>query len=484
MLIADHCGWHRRASCTSYQLALLLGSIVTIGIGCGASGATSSRAASQPTAPTVAPSERSQASLAERQRPTPVSQAAKTDQALAEEATLSEVLAVALARNPELAEARDLLRAARESAPAASRLPDPELEYQLWAQPLAKPYALGEAQMHMFGLRQTFPAPGSLAAQYHAALAKASVASEAGRAREQDLIQRVRQAFAEYYRTEREYRIHLDHARLAQQILDLVRAAYQGARGSQQDVLRAAVVISRLHTDVAAIDRDRRTARGLLNTLMARAPEAPLGPPRALEPPTEQRFLELDQVIADRRPEIAAAESAILAREGELDASRASARWPAFMVGLQYMYMPPESERHNYGVMFSMNLPWLNPRHAEEVRAAEARLGAQKSALASSRQAARYELYEAIERLRAARASFIIIERDLVPLAQQNFESAETAYRGGRADALGMLDALSSVLDVRLERERALVRVHTALADLERAGGVRPFFHPDMERLK
>jgi outer membrane protein TolC len=399
-------------------------------------------------------------------------QVADVERSLAEAATLAEILRVALANNPELAEARERVQVARELAPAAARLPDPEFEYQLWAQPLARPYALDDAQMHMFGVRQSFPAPGSRGAQLEAGLAQAEVASQARRAREQDLVARVRRGYAEYYRADREYRIHREHALLAQQAVDLARAVYQGGRGSQQDLLRAAVELSRLHTDIAAIDRDRRTARALLNTLMARAIDAPLGPPAALEPAVLDIHVDrLERAVAERRPEIAAAEGAIRSRESELDAARSTARWPSFMVGVQYMYMPPENEPHNYGVMFSMSLPWLNPRHQEQVRAAEASVAAERSALSSTRYAARYELYEAVERLRAARESFVILERDLLPQAQQSFESAEAVYRGGQADSLGMLDALRSLLDVRLERERALARIETALADTERAAG-------------
>jgi cobalt-zinc-cadmium efflux system outer membrane protein len=284
-------------------------------------------------------------------------------------------------------------------------------------------------------------------------------------------VLRVRQAFAEYYRADREYGVHLDHVRVAQQILELARAVYQGGRGSQRDVLRASLEMARLHNDVASIERDRRTTRALLNTLIARAPGAPLGPPAALEPIDERRLTQLENLLEGHRPEVAAAEHAVQVRASELDATRASARWPSFMVGLQYMYMPPEAERHNYGVMFSMSLPWFNPAHAEAVRAAEATLAAERSALTSTRSAARYELYEAAERLKAARESLAIIERDLVPLAQQSFESAEAAYQGGQSDLSGTFDALSALLDIRIERERALVRVDTAGADLERAAG-------------
>lgn len=394
--------------------------------------------------------------------------------------TLSAVLKIALARNPELAEARERSRAERELAPAAGRRPDPELEYQLWAAPLDRPYALGDAEMHMLGIRQRFPAPGTLGAQSEAAAARADVARQGERARQQQLVARVRRAYAQYYRADREYRAHVEHATLARQTLELTRAVYQGGRGAQQDILRAELALARLHGDLTRVEADRKAAGGLLNTLMARPPEAPLGPPADLEDsvvPLGAKQVRAQQVLkqVERRPEIVAGNDAVRASAKDVEAARAAGRWPSFMVGVQYMYMPPMERPHHYGVMLSMSVPWLSSRYDEQRRAAEAQVAAERSALSSARLAAGYQLFEANERLKAARASLGIIERDLLPQAQRSFEAAQAAYRGGQGDSLGLFDALNTLLDVRLERERARVSVATALANVDLAVGQPTF---------
>jgi outer membrane protein TolC len=389
--------------------------------------------------------------------------------------TLSAVLKIALARNPELAEARERTRAERELAPSAGRRPDPELEYQLWAAPLDRPYALGDAEMHMLGIRQSFPAPGSLGAQSDAAAARADVTRQAERARQQQLVARVRRAYAQYYLADREYRAHVEHATLARQTVELTRAVYQGGRGSQQDILRAELALARLHSDLTRVEADRKAAGGLLNTLMARPAEAPLGPPGDLEDIAVTVRAEQALKRIEQRPEIAAGHDAVRASANDAEAARAAGRWPSFMVGVQYMYMPPMEQPHHYGVMLSMSVPWLSSRYDEQQRAAEARVAAERSALSSARLAASYELFEANERLKAARASLGIIERDLLPQAQRSFEAAQAAYRGGGGDSLGLFDALNTLLDVRLERERARASVATALANLDLAVG-KPTF--------
>ena len=89
---------------------------------------------------------------------------------LAKETRLDAVLRIALLRNPDVAETRERTRAALERVPAASRLPDLEFKYEHWGVPLASPLALDQAQMIMWGLRQSIPAPGSLDAKARVAL--------------------------------------------------------------------------------------------------------------------------------------------------------------------------------------------------------------------------------------------------------------------------------------------------------------------------
>jgi outer membrane protein, heavy metal efflux system len=386
--------------------------------------------------------------------------------------TLDEVLRAALAHSPELSEAQARTRAAREQAPALSRLPDPELEYQLWAQPLARPLALDEAQMHMVGVRQAFPAPGTLGARADAAAARAEVGTQSYRARRLELSSRVRRAYGAYYLADREYALHVEHARLAAQVMALARAGYEGGRGTQQDVLRASLELTRLHSTLVTVEADRRSARALLNTLMGRDVDAPLGPPAELPSSALTPSASFARSSAEHRPELAAARHAIKAEESELSASRAAGTWPSFMVGVEYMYMPMMEDQHNYGVMLSMSLPWFNARYGEETRAAEARVSAERNGLLAARRAADYELFAARQRFEAARKSLVSIEADLLPQAQRNFEAAQANYRGGQLDSMTLLDALRQLLDLRTERVRAIVRVLSATAEAERAAGI------------
>lgn len=387
--------------------------------------------------------------------------------------TLEEVLDAALSRNPGLAEAREQVQEREARASAARRLPDPELKYEQWGVPLGRPYALDQAQTLMLGLRQSFPAPGSLAARGRSARDDAEAAADAARSRRLDIVRQVKHAFWTYARADREYWIHLEHVDLAQRAVDLTRGEYRTGRATQQDVLRAIVELSRLHNDVAGIEQERTSARALLNTLMARPPGAPLGRPMVPETPPagDIRLVDLERRLDSDRPELAAARRAIRSREASAEAARIAGRWPTFMVGADYWLMPQMEPHHAYGAMVSVSLPWLNPRHREEAREAEHARSAEEHALESAKNAALYELHDAAARVEAARQSLGIISRDLLPQARQSFEAAQSGFAAGQGTALALLDSLRSYLQVRVEESRARARLEMAVADLERAVG-------------
>jgi len=403
----------------------------------------------------------------------PARAASGDDAELERSARLETILRVALERNPDVAENKARARAAEARSQGASRLPDLEAKYEQWGVPLMKPYALDEAQMLMLGVRQTFPAWGTLDARGRAAAEEAGSAQDATRARRQEITAQVRRTYAAYYRADQELRLHLEHVGLTSRVLELAKLNQRTGHGTLQDVLRLELELTRVHTDVARIEREQRSSRALLNALMDRPADAPLGPPEDLSVTPTADVAALEKTIDANRPEIAAAGRNIRRGEAVLDGARRSARIPQFMVGLDYWYMPtfPSEMRHAYSAMVAINLPWLSARRGADEREAEATLQAERHALESAKNTVRYELRDAAARVDSARQSFSIIDQDLLAQAKRSLEATQAAYTAGHGDAGGMLDALRSYLQVRIERVRALAELATSETDLQRAAG-------------
>jgi outer membrane protein, heavy metal efflux system len=401
-----------------------------------------------------------------------VAAATGDDAELARSARLETILRVALERNRDVAENQARARAAEARSQAASRLPDLEAKYEQWGVPLARPLALDRSDTVMVGLRQTFPAWGSLDARGRAAVEDAGSAQDATRARRQEVGAQVRRTFATYYKADQELRLHLEHVGLTSRVLELAKLNQRTGHGGLQDVLRLELELTRVHTDVARIEREQRSSRALLNALMDRPPEAPLGPPEDLTVVPTKDITALERDLDANRPEIGVAVRAVRRSAALLEGTRRAARIPNLMIGVDYWYMPMGVETHHgYGAMVAINLPWLSGRRRDEVREGEQTVQAEQHALESTRNAVRYELRDAAARLESARQSFSIIDQDLLAQAKRSLDATQAAYAAGRGDAVALLDALRSYLQVRIERVRALAELATSQADLERAAG-------------
>lgn len=394
------------------------------------------------------------------------------DAELARSARIETILRVALERNRDVAEIQSRARAAEARGRAAARLPDLEAKYELWGVPLARPYDLSRADTVMLGVRQALPAWGTLDARARAAAEDAGSARDVARARQQELAAQVWRTYASYYRADQELRLHLEHAGLTSRILELAKLNQRTGHGSLQDVLRLEVELTRLHTDVARIEREQRSSRALLNALMDRPGDAPLGPPEDLSVVPTRDLAPLEGGLDANRPELGAAARAVRRSQALADAARTSARVPSVMVGLDYWYMPMNADsRHGYGAMVAINLPWFSERRRDEQLEAEQTVQAEQHALEAARNAVRYELRDAAARVDSARQSFTIVDQDLLAQAKRSLDVTQAAYAAGDGNAIALLDALRSYLQVRIERVRALAELAASQADLERAAG-------------
>jgi outer membrane protein TolC len=409
----------------------------------------------------------------------PTTVPAGDDAELARSARLETILRVALERNRDLAETLARTRATEARSRAAARMPDPELKYEQWGVPLARPYALDEANTLMLGVRQTFPAWGSLDARERAAVEEAGSAADTARARRQEVAAQVRRTFAAYYRADQELRLHLEHAGLTSRILELARLNQRTGHGTLQDVLRLELELTRVHTDVARIEREQRSSGALLNALMDRPLDAPLGPPEDLSIVASGDVAALERGLDAHRPEIDAAARAVRRGQALLDGTRREAQFPQVMVGLDYWYMPTFPDfQHAYGAMVAINLPWLSGRRRDEERAAEETVIAERHALEAARNAVRYELRDAAARVDSAKQAFTIVDQDLLAQAKRSLDATQAEYTAGRGDATAILDALRSYLQVRIERVRTLAELASSQADLERAAGTLAIDQP------
>ena len=199
--------------------------------------------------------------------------------------------------------------------------------------------------------------------------------------------------------------------------------------------------------------------------------------------PQPGRAFDVDTVAAQvlaARPDIAAAEQALVAAHADLGAAQA-ARWPRLVlsgnIGPSWLRLGGSTaEGTAWGFMPALSLPVLDGgRIAAGIDAAGARRDAAHAALDARIRSAVREVEEALVRLAAARAR----EGDALRAAEgfrSYFEATEARWRIGAANLIEMedarrlaLNAQAALLALQRERVAAWVTLYRAVG-----GGWRP----------
>ncbi|HSQ92305.1 MAG TPA: TolC family protein, partial [Nitrospiraceae bacterium] len=184
-----------------------------------------------------------------------LSRAQDTDSVPRNKLVLPELIQEVLARNPELVAARKQWEAATNRIVQARSLDDPILSVQLWNIP--QPFKATQADNTIFGLSQNLPFPGKLALKGDVASRSAEMSEQSVRAKERELVARLKQAYYDLFLAQKAVQIHHEQVELLRQFVAIANAKFRGGMGSQADVLKAQVELSLLFQHLPVLEQRR-----------------------------------------------------------------------------------------------------------------------------------------------------------------------------------------------------------------------------------
>lgn len=413
---------------------------------------------------------------------------------------LEHVLLAVHARNPDVAAARASWAAAVRMYEQATYLEDLLLRYAAFTR-FAGPRA-GAAPMR----EAAFPYPGIVALKGEMIDREVAMAREMARMRLLEAaVEAAKRSHEAVYR-EQEVAIRTEQVALAERVVAATRSRVESGRGPQAELLE-------MEADLAMARNDREQAlaalareRGALNTLLARAPGAPLTLLPHADPPQETPSAAAILAAAPQYSpsvRIAQAESgrtaaAIRMSEAMLFAAPApgAVTQGAPMVGADALAMPIAGDggagnmgggMGGAGVATVTEVPTVAPRDAPPTGAPGAfgpdlawvaelreRHAALLHAADEAALAARRSVIEAQFERDAARRMFSLASRSSAPLSIQAVEERLRLYEAGRGEFAELTNAIRRWLEAT--REVALARHEYGMAEsmLWMAAGARP----------
>jgi cobalt-zinc-cadmium efflux system outer membrane protein len=358
---------------------------------------------------------------------------------------------LAVAGQPLLDAQRHAVTAARESAVAASRLPDPVLVGGVSDLMLEGPerYTLageGDTQT-MLGIRQEFPGGGQR--RWLGRRGEAVAGQLAAELDEQVRMVRREAALAwlEVWKAVRAQQLlaaSIAEAQTQQQATDI---AYRAGRAGQADVLAARVSVELLTDQLDGAEQDEWHARNTLRRWIGADADRPLAPDRPAAPAPDQSAL-LDALA--RHPHLAAQAAAIGVAQAEVEVARAGYA-PDWSVQVAYGWRP---DLHDMAtVEFEVGLPlFTRNRQDRQVASRSAELARAESLREDWLRQHRAEIVLNVADWTRLQQRFARYDETILPAARQRLDAALAAYGAGRGMLLAVIEARRSLLDIRMQR--------------------------------
>ena len=389
---------------------------------------------------------------------------------------LAEAVAQAVAKNPEIQLLRERLQVMSARAKQAPYLEDPEIAIQLGGVPFSQPTNLNRAFTNSIGIRQKLPFFGKLSLKEKIALQEARVAEEELRAKQSEIISKVKVAYADLFMAQKSIEILREQAEIIRSLVGATEARYQVGRVTQQDVFKALIEQSELMNQLIVAEADRSTNEVRVNALMNRAPQTPIEVSTDLavnDLPLVSTSLE-DMALA-HRSELRGAQEEIERTERMYELADRNRKYPDFMVGWDYWRMPTDDiAKDRYAGMMNITIPfspWTIGRRDHEVEETLAENRAAKANRDAIKAMTLRELAESQAKVEAARRSVRLFRDGLLSQAELSFRAAMAAYQSGRVEFISLLEAQRTLREARMGYFKASVTLMQNLADLERAVG-------------
>ncbi|MBI3757772.1 MAG: TolC family protein [Deltaproteobacteria bacterium] len=381
---------------------------------------------------------------------------------------LDAVLTYAQGHNPTIRAARARLTAAQERPAQVSALDDPMFTYEGFNIPENLNFT--RADNNILKLSQKLPFPGKRRLRGEIATHEVAIVSEEVRRAEIMTRADVKKAYYDLWQVHQNLLVYSREKELAAQFAAIAEKKYAVGQVSQPDVLRAQVELTRLINRVTTQTLKLGEVRAMLNGLLSRPPEAPLGMPQdAPQPVVKQTLAELTELTLKNRPEITANAAAIARDTATLALSR-KAYFPDFEVYVERFFNG--GRKDGVGVILSATIPLAyRQKYDAGVAEASARLSASQADLHAAQDTSLAEVKGALVRAQIAVELVNLFTQTHIPQAEQTLDSSRISYQTSKVDFLSLIDSLRVVEQVHLEHIAAAADFEKAYADLERAVG-------------
>jgi cobalt-zinc-cadmium efflux system outer membrane protein len=386
---------------------------------------------------------------------------------------LQDLIATALANNPEVRAAQKRYEAARQRPTQENSLPDPmiSLGYVSVGNPLPGA-GLGSQVLSNIGLMfsQELPYPGKLKLRGEMASKEAEAAFQEYQAVQLGVFSQLKQA---YYRLQYTYAVSdvLIRSRgLLGQLEKVTEARYSVGKAAQQDVFKAQTQVSILETRLIKLEQERISREAEINRVLNRRPGTPVGRPEDVKP--KELTATLDELYAAARqnsPMLRRDQKMIERSELAVNAARKE-YYPDVTLSGGYFNQGSMSPMYQFQASFKTPIYFWRKQRAA-VNEQVSTLSQVRRTYEATDQSLHYRVKVDYAMAQASSKLMRLYTLTVVPQGNLALESSLSTYETGSLDFLSVLTNFTTVLDYEMNYYDEALNYALALSRLEEMTG-------------
>ena len=384
---------------------------------------------------------------------------------------LNQYLATAAQNNPRLKSLFNQYLAALEEVPQAGALPDPQLSFAAFIQPIETRVG---AQRASFSASQMFPWFGTLTAQERVMAERAKAQLQQFKDAKLDLFRQIKVTYNDLYYLQKATQITRENLKLLASFKELARVNFEGARTGFADVLRVEMEEEALRNQLQYLEEGRLPLLTQFEQLLNQDLAEPINFPDSLW--QEELLLAKDSIfrtILANNPQLEELRYEARAYESQATVAKKMGL-PSFTLGGSYTSIAERTDMEipNNGqdaILFPQVGVRL-PLYRKKYRAMEKQALLQQEAVALSQESTQDQLRTELEQLyrnyRDAQRR-VTLNRRLADLAERTLGLLQTEFATGEADFEEIIRLQQQLLNYRLEVVQAQVEQNNFVYGIE-----------------
>lgn len=410
---------------------------------------------------------------------------------------LAQFILTALQRNSSILAAISSVESQLERIPQVTSLDDPMMRLVTRPEPIQT--AAGDI-VFTLAVSQKLPLPAKLNLRGQVAAAELRDAIERLNAQRLRVIADVERAYYRIYVADRAIEITNQNIALLRELESIIETQYEVGKAEQQDLLRVQTELSDLESAKTRYQGQRISAVAAINHLLDRTTTEPVPTLPRLKPSTIGiRVDELIAIAEVHNPELGAFEHRIerdrksikLANLSYVPDLTLGVEWNRGVgrtpftprvnpqTGIRPQFNDASSEGDdNWALTVGFNLPIWAQRNEAARREARKRLQQTLHEKQATRNLITFRIHDAWARAETLRDTIDLLDKTIIPQAQQTYEVSLPSYQGGTTDFLTVIENWRKLLSFELMYHREVAALETAFAELQREVGASLAF-PD-----